>query len=575
MGPHTDTDAYVMQTLYYAQSTDAQWDHVSRRYLGAPHTLVKAQVPIPRQVRTMNMQRAHDLGTARATDEVYCSFVTDVHKIVHPGEINKVRTLRAQDNDETAKEMTLTHIDHPSVLLWDWTRQPRRMVKVTSKTFVPDYVLSHPPTNNIIETAPYFALDSRVSMVASGGPDQIIAIWNIADECTRLANPATVPSTLPSAMPLNVQCAPRIYARHLYHGHTATIEDLTFHHTHDSLLASVSDDRMCILWDTRVPNGLAARIATGHSDDVNAVSWNSVDDQFILTASSDSSIHLLDLRLLTHVQTHNQPNNNSSSPLPSASSSSSSSSNGASKTYNCTIHNFANHSLEVKNVEWAPDGIHFASGGDDANVCVWTTLHASVERTVTDEPFNIIQTLTQINANASALPLSNSPTSHSPNHTNTQTRGRRSTVNNTTGHATLSTSDHYASALAALDQQPPTLLFTHATHRTAIQCIRWNPLRGDPHHGYIIASINHLNGGIMDIWRMNDLIWRDFQTVSLEVKEWRKKRRIDAKQKKMNVINNPTNMTDSSTETKPSTTISHMKTTNDETKNKYESIVVG
>ena len=65
-----DRRQYGMQRLYYAQSTDASYDPYWDRFVGNPHTLVQAEMPLPLQPCVADMQSAAT-GKPAILDDVY------------------------------------------------------------------------------------------------------------------------------------------------------------------------------------------------------------------------------------------------------------------------------------------------------------------------------------------------------------------------------------------------------------------------------------------------------------------------------------------------------------------------
>ncbi|KAI9027929.1 WD40-repeat-containing domain protein [Hyaloraphidium curvatum] len=81
-----------------------------------------------------------------------------------------------------------------------------------------------------------------------------------------------------------------------YRGHTGVVEDVAWHALHDSLFASVGDDRKLIIWDTR-KNGSTHNI-TAHNAEINSVAFNPGSEFILATGSADKTAALWDLRNL-------------------------------------------------------------------------------------------------------------------------------------------------------------------------------------------------------------------------------------------------------------------------------------
>ena len=65
----SDRESYMMQRLYYAQSTDATFDPYSGRFVGSPHLLVQAEMPLPLRPCLPDM-RAAASGQPRILEDV-------------------------------------------------------------------------------------------------------------------------------------------------------------------------------------------------------------------------------------------------------------------------------------------------------------------------------------------------------------------------------------------------------------------------------------------------------------------------------------------------------------------------
>ena len=209
-------------------------------------------------------------------------------------------------------------------------------------------------------------------------------------------------------------------------------------HTTRSSSHRWGDDCMLNLWDARTALTPVLAFHTGHTDDVNAVSYNPTSPHLLLTASSDHTVRLIDVR-------------RTASAI--ASSSSGGGDSGASAS---VLYVFREHVREVKNVCWASDGLHFASGGDDALV----NIH-----------------------NITLLPT---PPPHAPPPADPATA-------------------HYHATLAAATSLPsdPSLLFRHGCHPSAVQCVAWY---GGHRGGLSLASVSGETGGVLQVWRMNEML---------------------------------------------------------------------
>ena len=456
----SDQRNYRMHRLYYAQSTDASFDPYYQRFVGHPHTLIQAEMPLPRTHCMADMESAVG-GDSAMLEDVYCSYVTDHRKLAHPGEINRIRVV------QQAADTVCTHTDSPRVYVWNFSRQPARVVKKNCRPHWPDVQLvghaeaaSGGGGGEEGKKPMYFALDTSAgseAMVLSGGPDRQVCLWGLEDYVSSLSRTEPSKEAAAAAASGNSSSAREagggsgvselLQARGVFRGHTECVEDVCFHPHNAQQFASVGDDCMLHLWDARLGLTPALALHTGHTDDVNAVSYNPAYPHLLLTASSDHTVRLVDVRRAE-----------------------SGGGGGA-----AVVHVFREHAREVKNVSWAADGVHFASGGDDALVNVH---------------------------NITLLPTPPSP----PLPTAATTAAY---------HAQLS-----GGRRPAVDAS---LLFRHAVHPSAVQCVSWY---GAHRGGLTMASVSGETGGVLQVWRMNELLFgAGIEERNNAVKTWRRQRK--------------------------------------------------
>eukprot|EP00946_MAST-07B_sp_MAST-7B-sp1_P003991 g3991.t1 len=109
----------------------------------------------------------------------------------------------------------------------------------------------------------------------SGSYDKLVCMWDVS---------------MSSAM-----CEPT----HVYRGHDAVVEDVSWHAHHGYMFASVGDDRKMNIWDTRTK--AASRVVTeAHKDDVNSVDFNPFNEFLLATGGKDKVCKLWDLVQLYH-----------------------------------------------------------------------------------------------------------------------------------------------------------------------------------------------------------------------------------------------------------------------------------
>ncbi|KAI9057017.1 histone acetyltransferase type B subunit 2 [Trametes sanguinea] len=138
----------------------------------------------------------------------------------------------------------------------------------------------------------------------------------------------------------------------VFRGHTSVVGDVDWHATEDYTFASVGDDKMLMLWDTRDASKPAAQLQA-HEREILAVAFTPNVDfpHLILTGSADKTIHLRDRRKL-----------------------------------DTPVHIFEAHTDEVLHVAWSPHNpTVFASASSDRRVNIWDLSQIGVEQTPDDQ----------------------------------------------------------------------------------------------------------------------------------------------------------------------------------------------
>lgn len=88
-------------------------------------------------------------------------------------------------------------------------------------------------------------------------------------------------------------------------GHRASVEDLQWSPSEATIFASCSSDCSIRIWDARVPGSAGAVAAVSnvvrvcehaHTQDVNVISWNRLQNFLLASGSDDGSFRVWDLR---------------------------------------------------------------------------------------------------------------------------------------------------------------------------------------------------------------------------------------------------------------------------------------
>uniref|UniRef100_A0A8C9X379 Histone-binding protein RBBP4 n=1 Tax=Sander lucioperca TaxID=283035 RepID=A0A8C9X379_SANLU len=127
-------------------------------------------------------------------------------------------------------------------------------------------------------------------------------------------------------------------AKTIFTGHTAVVEDVSWHLLHESLFGSVADDQKLMIWDTRSNNtSKPSHAVDAHTAEVNCLSFNPYSEFILATGSADKTVALWDLRNLK-----------------------------------LKLHSFESHKDEIFQVQWSPHNeTILASSGTDRRLNVW------------------------------------------------------------------------------------------------------------------------------------------------------------------------------------------------------------
>mmetsp|Transcript_12527 Transcript_12527/g.35394 ORF Transcript_12527/g.35394 Transcript_12527/m.35394 type:complete len:451 (-) Transcript_12527:1274-2626(-) len=388
--------------VYLSEQTDGS----------APNQLVIGSASVVKN----RVAAAESIASFSHKKNVRSPFYHDERKIVHHGEVNKIRELPSKP------EIVFTHSDTRDVYCWNVEGQTGNLGEEGRPALL---LKGHE------DIAP-FALGTSSSpgsaLVASGGKDALVCVWNLRDHMASLGAPAEagkpgVRASWNSGGPGTEQKS-ELGCQVQLKGHTSRVEDLVFKPGSDTELASVADDHKLILWDTRKAASPAVELEEAHSSDVQCVDWSPLDSNLVVTGAADSSLHTWDLRALH-------------GPVAS----------------------FRGHKGSILRVQWSPDSRSvFASGGEDALLNVWDLDKAS-------------------------------------------------------GPSAGEGGGRFQGA-------PEGLLFQHCGHRGSVVDFQWNP--SDP---WTMMSMSDDaesgGGGTMQIWRINDMIYRPEEEVLRELEQHR------------------------------------------------------
>jgi len=160
------------------------------------------------------------------------------------------------------------------VYIFDLSKNPSFPDK--DSTFCPQAVC-------IGHTAEGYALEwSSLSSghLLTGSEDNTVQLWDINSTKMKNAQNGT------QIKPL---CA--------FKAHTEIVEDVDWHPKEKNMFASVGDDCVVNLWDTRKTKPTNS-LKEAHGADINGISFNPAQEYLFATGSADKTVKLWDMRTL-------------------------------------------------------------------------------------------------------------------------------------------------------------------------------------------------------------------------------------------------------------------------------------
>ncbi|XP_045440863.1 histone-binding protein RBBP4 isoform X5 [Pipistrellus kuhlii] len=187
-------------------------------------------------------------------------------KINHEGEVNRARYMPQNPC------IIATKTPSSDVLVFDYTKHPSK--PDPSGECNPDLRLrGHQKEGYGLSWNPNLS-----GHLLSASDDHTICLWDI------------------SAVPKEGKV---VDAKTIFTGHTAVVEDVSWHLLHESLFGSVADDQKLMIWDTRSNNtSKPSHSVDAHTAEVNCLSFNPYSEFILATGSADKTVALWDLRNL-------------------------------------------------------------------------------------------------------------------------------------------------------------------------------------------------------------------------------------------------------------------------------------
>uniref|UniRef100_A0A4W5RST8 Retinoblastoma binding protein 4 n=1 Tax=Hucho hucho TaxID=62062 RepID=A0A4W5RST8_9TELE len=176
-------------------------------------------------------------------------------KMNHEGEVNRARYMPQNPCIIATKTPT------SDVLVFDYTKHPSK--PDPSGECTPDLRLrGHQKEGYGLSWNPNLS-----GCLLSASDDHTICMWDI------------------SAVPKEGKI---VDAKTIFTGHTAVVEDVSWHLLHESLFGSVADDQKLMIWDTRSNNtSKPSHAVDAHTAEVNCLSFNPYSEFILATGSAD------------------------------------------------------------------------------------------------------------------------------------------------------------------------------------------------------------------------------------------------------------------------------------------------
>eukprot|EP00759_Apiculatamorpha_spiralis_P009878 PhF_6_TR16974/c0_g1_i1/m.25661/K10752/RBBP4, HAT2, CAF1, MIS16; histone-binding protein RBBP4 len=187
-------------------------------------------------------------------------------RVVHDGEVNVLKSC------PQSPPVIATRGPHCQVHIFDISR---RRSEPEDSVVRPDARLKGPKKEG-------FALSwspVKAGRIASGGGDMIVYVWDIEEGPL-----AEFGKTSTMDIGVTLQLA----------GHTDTVESVSWHPTHDNVLASSGSDRHVLFWDIRSKK--YSQKEECHAQAIYNVSFHPTGVFLLATASADHNVRIWDMR---------------------------------------------------------------------------------------------------------------------------------------------------------------------------------------------------------------------------------------------------------------------------------------
>ncbi|KAI9485210.1 MAG: WD40-repeat-containing domain protein [Benjaminiella poitrasii] len=285
-----------------------------------PNYLMIANVQLPKDNQDIDLRKYEE-----STNEIggYGSF-NDAHihitqKIVHDGEVNRARYQYENPNIIATKSR--------SGEIYVFDRTTHGSFPKENEPFNPALRLKgHTQEGYGLAWNPH---KTKSNHLLSAGFDHVIVHWDIAaaSKEKRVLEPLQT-----------------------YRSHTKAVMDVAWHMRHDSIFASVGDDKHLMIWDTREESNQPTHSAIAHEAEVNCVGFSPGNEWVLATGSTDKTAALWDVRNL-----------------------------------NSKLHSLKKHDEDIVQLAWSPHHeTILATASIDRKVCVWDLARIGDEQSPQD-----------------------------------------------------------------------------------------------------------------------------------------------------------------------------------------------
>ena len=279
---------------------------------GEPNYLMVADVSLPSNEKEIDAKNhREDLGEVGSYGASVAKVDVKV-KMVHDGEVNRARIHPFNSFQIATKSPT------NAVFVFDYSKHSSLKTAGPAVPKPQHICNGHTKEGYGLNWSP---LESH--QLLSGSDDATICLWDLKEA------------------PLQVE------ALRTWKGHKDVIEDVAWHRFSPSIFGSVGDDSKLILWDSRKEGKPIKEVNNAHNGDINCLSFNSFNENFLATGGSDNMVKIWDMRFLQN-----------------------------------PINTLEGHTDGVYQVNWSPHSeTLLASGSADRRVCVWDIAKVGQEQT--------------------------------------------------------------------------------------------------------------------------------------------------------------------------------------------------